>query len=63
MKPQDSYDILLAAASCKEDELKVAYRQLRELLEECCKSQLDETAFQKADLAACINYVAVKLNL
>ena len=63
MKPQDSYDILLAAASCREDELKVAYRQLRELLEECCKSQLDETAFQKADLAACINYVAVKLNI
>ena len=63
MKPQDSYDILLAAASCKEDELKVAYKQLRELLEECCKSQLDEAAFQKADLAACINYVAVKLNL
>lgn len=63
MKPQDSFDILLAAASCREDELKVAYRQLRELLEECCKSQLDETAFQKADLAACINYVAVKLNI
>ena len=64
MKPQDSYyDLLLAAASCKEDELKAAYRQLRELLEDCCKSQLEETAFQKADLAACINYVAVKLNI
>ncbi len=63
MKSQDYYDILLAAASCKEDEQKVAYRQLRELLEECCKSQLDEISFQKADLAASINYVAVKLNI
>ncbi len=63
MKSQDNYDILLAAASCREDELKIAYRQLRELLEECCKSQLDETTFQKADLAASINYVAVKLNI
>ena len=63
MKSQDYYDILLAAASCKEDEQKVAYRQLRELLEECCKSQLDEISFQKADLAASINYVAVKLSI
>ena len=57
------YDMLLTAATCQDSELKAAYRQLRELLEELCLSQMEEEAFLKADLAARINYVAVKLNL
>ncbi len=57
------YDTLLTAATCQDSELKAAYRQLRELLEELCLSQMEGEAFQKADLAARINYVAVKLSL
>ncbi|MBR3625528.1 MAG: DNA2/NAM7 family helicase [Bacteroidaceae bacterium] len=57
------YDTLLSAATCQDSELKAAYRQLRELLEELCLSQMEGEAFQKADLAARINYVAVKQNL
>jgi len=58
-----AYDTLLTIATCEDSELKAAYRQLRELLEECCQTQMEADAFEKADLAARINYVAVKMHL
>ena len=59
---KDYYGRLLDA--CKDDlSLEVAYRQLRELLEQLCRTQMADGNLQMTDLSARISYVATKVGL
>lgn len=50
---------------CRADDssLGTAYRQLRELLEHLCRTQMTDSSLQMTDLAARINFVSSKLGL
>jgi nitrate/nitrite-specific signal transduction histidine kinase len=50
---------------CRADDssLGTAYRQLRELLEHLCRTQMTDSTLQMTDLAARINFVSSKLGL
>lgn len=59
---KEYYDRLLDA--CRNDvPLEVAYRQLRELLEQLCRTQMEDGSLQMTDLSARISYVATKVGL
>lgn len=60
---QEYYDTLLTV--CREEgfPLDSAYRQLRELLERLCRTQMPDGSLQMTDLSARINFVASKLGL
>lgn len=60
---QEYYDTLLTV--CREEAfpLDAAYRQLRELLERLCRTQMPDGSLQMTDLSARINFVASKLGL
>ena len=47
---------------CRADDssLGTAYRQLRELLEHLCRTQMTDSSLQMTDLAARINFVSSK---
>ena len=47
---------------CRADDssLGTAYRQLRELLEHLCRTQMTDSSLQMTDLAARINFGAVR---
>ena len=49
---------------CRADDssLGTAYRQLRELLEHLCRTQMTDSSLQMTDLAARINFVSSKLD-
>lgn len=50
--------------ACRDDvPLEVAYRQLRELLEQLCRTQMLDGSLQMTDLSARISYVAAKVGL
>ena len=57
------FDLLLEA--CKADDASVgaAYRLLRELLEQLCRTQMPDSSLQMTDLSARINFVAAKTGL
>ena len=57
------YEVLQEAVGCRDDQLKAAYRRLRELLEDLCRMQMEDSSLQMADLAARINLVAAKRSL
>lgn len=57
------YETLLAIAACRDEDLKKAYWRLRELVEECCATQIAPGSLQTTDLAARLNYLAAKLRL
>ena len=59
---KEYYDRLQDA--CRDDvPLEVAYRQLRELLEQLCRTQMSDGSLQMTDLSARISYVAAKVGL
>ena len=59
---KEYYDRLLEA--CKDGmPVEVAYRQLRELLEQLCRAQMADSSLQMTDLSARISYVAAKIGL
>lgn len=60
---QEYYDTLLTV--CREEGFPPdsAYRQLRELLERLCRTQMPDGSLQMTDLSARINFVASKLGL
>ena len=59
---KEYYDRLLDV--CRGDvSLEVAYRQLRELLEQLCRTQMPDSRLQMTDLSARISYVAAKVGL
>lgn len=60
---KDSYHILRVLGQGLDLSMRQAYRQLRELLEAACRSQMEESSLQMTDLAARINYVAAKVGL
>lgn len=60
---KEYFDILLAACRETDVPLQAAYRQLRELLEQLCRTQMADSSLQMTDLSARINYVASKVGL
>lgn len=59
---KEYYDRLLDA--CRDSmPLEVAYQQLRELLEQLCRTQMADSSLQMTDLSARISYVAAKVGL
>ena len=60
---KEYFDILLGA--CRKDgiPLDTAYRQLRELLERLCRTQMTDGSLQMTDLSARISFVASKVGL
>lgn len=65
MNPEikEYFDILLGACRGEDLPLKIAYRQLRELLERLCRTQIPDSSLQMTDLSARINFVASKVGL
>lgn len=65
MNPEvkEYFDILLGACRGEDMPLKIAYRQLRELLERLCRTQIPDSSLQMTDLSARINFVASKAGL
>lgn len=60
---KEYFELLLAACRETEISLQAAYRQLRELLEQLCRTQMADSSLQMTDLSARINYVASKVGL
>lgn len=60
---KEYFELLLAACRETEISLQAAYRQLRELLEQLCRTQTTDSSLQMTDLSARINYVATKVGL
>ena len=60
---KEYYDILYAV--CRNDDfpLEAAYRQLRELLERLCRTQMPDGSLQMTDLSARISFVSAKIGL
>ena len=60
---KEYFDILLGACRGADIPLEIAYRQLRELLERLCRTQISDSSLQMTDLSARINFVASKVGL
>ena len=60
---KEYFSILLEACHVEEISLDVAYRQLRELLERLCRTQMPDGSLQMTDLSARISFVASKAGL
>ena len=60
---KEYFSILLEACYVEEISLDVAYRQLRELLERLCRTQMPDGSLQMTDLSARISFVASKAGL
>lgn len=58
---KEYFSILLEACRGEEISLDVAYRQLRELLERLCRTQMPDSSLQMTDLSARISFVARRL--
>lgn len=60
---REYFNLLSAACGVEDTALGTAYRQLRELLEHLCRTQMADSSLQMTDLSARINFVAAKLGL
>lgn len=60
---KEYFDVLLGACRGGEIPLDVSYRQMRELLERLCRTQMSDSSLQMTDLSARINFVASKAGL
>ena len=60
---KEYFDLLLEACCAEDFSLRSAYRQLRELLEHLCRTQMADSSLQMTDLSARINFVSSKLGL
>lgn len=60
---REYFGLLLEVCRAESASLGVAYRQLRELLEQLCRTQIADSSLQMTDLSARINYVSSKLKL
>ncbi len=58
---KEYFDLLLEACCAEDFSLRSAYRQLRELLEHLCRTQMADSSLQMTDLSARINFVSSKL--
>ena len=59
----ESYELLLAVCKAGEDELTVGYKQMRDLLERICRTQMQSGSLQMTDLSARISFIAAKTGL
>lgn len=59
----ESFEILLAACQATNDNLTMAYKQLRDLLERLCRAQMQNESLQMTDLSARISFVSARANL
>ena len=53
---KEYFDLLLEACCAEDFSLRSAYRQLRELLEHLCRTQMADSSLQMTDLSARINF-------
>lgn len=60
---EDTYELLLAICRREEAEPAASYKQLRDLLERLCRSQMQDDSLQMTDLSARISYVAARVGL
>ena len=60
---REYFGLLLEVCRAESASLGAAYRQLRELLEQLCRTQIADSSLQMTDLSARINYVSSKLKL
>ncbi|WP_297328639.1 AAA domain-containing protein [uncultured Bacteroides sp.] len=60
---KEYFDVLRGICEERTISLIVAYRQMRELLEHLCRTQMVDSSLQMTDLSARINFVASKLGL
>lgn len=59
----ESFEILLAACQTTNDNLAMAYKQLRDLLERLCRAQMQDESLQMTDLSARISFVSARAGL
>lgn len=59
----ESYELLLAVCSADDARLAVGYKQMRDLLERICRSQMQSESLQMTDLSARISFIAAKTGL
>ena len=55
----ESYELLLAVCREKGVELVVGYKQMRDLLERICRSEMQNESLQMTDLSARISFVSL----
>lgn len=60
---KESYELLLAVCRAADSSLAVGYKQMRDLLERLCRSQMQDQSLQMTDLSAWISFVAAKAGL
>ena len=63
LEASEYYDLLRSLCRREDTPLRDAYREMRELLEHLCRSQMEDGHLQMTDLAARINYVGAKMGL
>lgn len=59
----ESYELLWAVCRADDSQLAVGYKQMRDLLERICRSQMQDESLQMTDLAARISFLAAKAGL
>lgn len=59
----ESYELLLAVCRAEDARLAVGYKQMRDLLERICRSQMQNESLQMTDLSARISFIAAKIEL
>ena len=59
----ESYELLLAVCRAEDARLAVGYKQMRDLLERICRSQMQNESLQMTDLSARISFIAAKIDL
>lgn len=59
----ESYDLLYAVCRTEDARLSVGYKQMRDLLERICRTQIQNESLQMTDLSARISFVAAKVGL
>ncbi|KAA6344371.1 RecBCD enzyme subunit RecD [termite gut metagenome] len=62
-EPTEYYYILLSLCQREEISLTESYKQMRNLLERLCRTQMQDESLQMTDLSARISYVAAKIGL
>ncbi len=60
---RESYELLLAVCRTEDTRLNDGYKLLRDLLERCCRTLIQDESLQMTDLAARISFVAARLGL
>ncbi|KAA6306988.1 hypothetical protein EZS27_031209, partial [termite gut metagenome] len=57
------FNILLSLCQREETSLTESYKQMRNLLERLCRTQMQDESLQMTDLSARISFVAAKVGL